>query len=509
MPPEGAVHVGKGVWRLTDGSLKFFGEPPKSAGREYGADTEDVGGMKMQWNPQTQRYDIPVGPVDGGGGGGGLTFDEQMTLKQTPSVSVSHSRQDPRALELQAQQIDQSWEQFLVGYQQQDRQFAANLAQDQAQLRFLHTKFDFEQRMGEGAAARDTVGLLNQIQGRQEQHQFQYAQLQQQANITNANFQMQAAQINEEYRQANIAAQQQTTRDIAGFTRQPGDVGAAAGMMRAGGGSAISTAVARGESAITPQSLAILDRMLGVQDTLRQGPQRVEAPQVAVPNAPQQQPMDLATLLAQLGQAGQTTPTTSQETWPLGVASPLGAFTPETAASGYEGMQANAAQGIGTVSDAGGSQWSLDPDAQQWVKMENGGILDGGAAIVGDSSDGKENRELVIGNAMVIPEDDLPKDLKKHLKGKKKLQKGGTVGNPLMRAQTFMEDAGRIAMSLGGFTNVPTPVQMATPGQSPWMQQLAAATTATTRGIPQELFFEEIQRVTPRGISDGVTRRTR
>jgi hypothetical protein len=40
--------------------------------------------------------------------------------------------------------------------------------------------------------------------------------------------------------------------------------------------------------------------------------------------------------------------------------------------------------------------------------LEHGGRLQG-AAIVGDSSDGKENREVVIGNAIVIPEDELKK----------------------------------------------------------------------------------------------------
>ena len=78
-----------------------------------------------------------------------------------------------------------------------------------------------------------------------------------------------------------------------------------------------------------------------------------------------------------------------------------------------------------------------------------------------------------------------------------------------MRAQSFLDDAGKLAMQMGGFTNVPTPVGMARPGQSPYLANLGAAVAATTRGIPQELFLEELQRVTPRGVSENTLRRTR
>ena len=75
--------------------------------RVYGADTKNIGGRVMQWNPATSRYDIDAGPANEG-----LTFDEQMRLRQTPtssfSSSTSQSFQDPRALALQerGQDID-------------------------------------------------------------------------------------------------------------------------------------------------------------------------------------------------------------------------------------------------------------------------------------------------------------------------------------------------------------------------------------------------------------------
>jgi hypothetical protein len=118
-------------------------------------------------------------------------------------------------------------------------------------------------------------------------------------------------------------------------------------------------------------------------------------------------------------------PAAQPETWDFGAASPLGPFTPETAAAGMAASQANAAQGIASFSDAAGAQWTHNPDTQQWTKLEKGGRVRG-AAIVGDSSDGKENREVVISdNAVVIPEDKLKETLGSRLP---ELQNGGTIG---------------------------------------------------------------------------------
>lgn len=452
-----------------------------------------VGNKVMQYNPATGLYDIEAG-------------DRPAPQHSTSSsFSTSQSFQDPRALELQAQQLAQSWQQWQSQFGQSLAEFNYQKAQDATQMNFLRDKFAWEQETDNRANALATVGLMNQIQGRMEQTEIARQSMIQQAMATNAQFQMQADQLNEQARVANLEQRQSVARDIAEFTRRPGDVGAAAGFLRAGGGSPISTAIAEGKSAITPESLAILNSQLAVSDEVMKDPQRIQAPQIVMPQFTPQEPFSLEALMGMLGQAGAQQPAPA-----MAVAAPTSLYTHDsTGAALAPGTPAPT-----TVGASSGVQWRQD-DSGRWVSsntdlmnLENGGLLDG-MAWVGDSSDGKENKELAIGNAMVIPEDDIPKELRKHLKGKKKLQDGGTVGNPLMRAQTFLEDAARIAMQSGGFSSVPTPVGMSAPGTSPYLQTLGAAVASTARGIPQELFLEEIMRSTPQGIRDGVARRTR
>jgi len=499
----------------------------------------DQGYGRYQYNPSTQRYDIFLGAVSEGepqgsyrpvganvyqgpdgrlgkfvtqfqGGQQSQVFrplsaqeEQQFYAAQNaprePTVHTNISVQDPRALDLQAQQLAQSWEQFRISTQQADAQFAQRIAQDQAQLNFLMAKHADEMRLGEQASARQTIALMEQIQARLSQDEFQRVSLQQQAMATNAQFQMQAAQLNEQARVANLQQRQSVARDIAEFTRSPGDVGAAAGFLRAGGGSPISTALAEGETAITPQSLAILNNMLAVSDEVMRDPQQIQAPQIQMPQFTPSEPLDVAGLLAQLtAPPAQETQTAFQPEW-----------IKNEQGTGYW-AQDEQGKWVGYVPGGPGvvNKNVLDR-GWELPTFEKGGILDG-VGIVGDSSDGKPNEEVVIGNAQIIPLDDFtPEQRKRIKKALEGYQDGGVIGNPLLRAQNFLDDAAALAMQMGGFNRVPTPVQMATPGQSPWLQQLAAATTATARGIPQELFQEEIARVTPRGLTDSVVRRTR
>ena len=510
--------------------------------RVYGADTKNIGGRVMQWNPDTSRYDIDAGAV-----GGELTFDEEMLLKQTPtssfSSSTSQSFQDPRALALQergqdidveqfqqdyglrSQQVGNEWQSFLKDFGLRSQTLQHTIANDTAQLNFLKQKSAWEQRQGEQAGARDTIRLMDQIQGRVNQEQFQLAQITQQAQTTNAQFAMRASELNEAARVANLQQRQSMARDIAEFTRNPGDVGAAAGFLRAGGGSDISTAIAEGKTAITPQSLAILNNMLAVSDEVMKNPRQIQAPQIGMPNYQPSQPLDIGSLMNQFAPpaaAGVSTevsaPATTKAPPPLldfTAGNVQGLELGASADFNYNGRTktgTNYGTPTGSLSGVTLEEYALIPD---WVKQKSGatfadgGILDG-VGIVGDSKDGNPNEEVVIGDATIIPLDQFTPEQRKRIKAMaKKYATGGTIQNPLMRAQSFLDDAGKLAMQMGGFTNVPTPVGMARPGQSPYLANLGAAVAATTRGIPQELFLEELQRVTPRGVSENTLRRTR
>ena len=501
---------------------------PLASENSYGAQQTDYPGLTF--DPGTGRYIVAAtgniatqADIDAAQQ---AAYEQAARLRGIPtnsfSSSTSQSFQDPRALALQEKQFEaqlsqvgQEYQQWLKEFELSKQQGDARIAADKSQLAFLQTKHADEMSRGDTAQALDTIRLMEQIDARHAQDEFQQQTLLQQARVTNASFQMQASQINEQMRVANLQQRQSVARDISEFTRSPGDVGAAAGFLRAGGVSPLSTAIGKGESAITPQSLAILNNMLAVSDEVMKNPNYITAPEVDAAQFSQRTPLDVLSLLDQLqpkkGVAGSPAQFGSDQiTWDFGQESPLGDFTPETAATGYAGMQENAMAGLPTAYDPNGDNWRLDTDAQQWVKMENGGILSGGAAIVGDSSDGRPNEELVIGDATVIPLDKFTPEQQKRIRAlADKRQTGGAIGNPLLRAQSFLDDAGRLAMQMGGFSKVPTPISMATPGQSPWLASLGAAVASTTRGIPKELFFDELQRLTPQGINDNAVRRTR
>lgn len=82
--------------------------------------------------------------------------------------------------------------------------------------------------------------------------------------------------------------------------------------------------------------------------------------------------------------------------------------------------------------------------------------------------------------------------------------------NPLLQqARDFQQRTGQTALERSGFGAAPTPISLADPGTSPWLRQLGASTTAAIKGIPPEVFLNELMRLIPRGMQFGMPGRTR
>ena len=159
--------------------------------------------------------------------------------------------------------------------------------------------------------------------------------------------------------------------------------------------------------------------------------------------------------------------------------------------------------------------------------MEEGGMVEG-AFIAGDSSDGKENEELIIplgdGMTLILPKKKMKDGSKKATKGVPKFQDGGLFQNEgrsmyegllddtdRTRAQNFLNEAGRRA-ALGtpfDINRLQTPVFASSPGTSPFVTDLLASLNAIQRGVPQDYFREQANLLRPAGYSEGVIGRSR
>ena len=179
------------------------------------------------------------------------------------------------------------------------RGFEAQDARDSENMRFLLRKQQVAVEEGNRTALQQAFGLQEQISSRIESTRLQRQQLVTNVQTLNAQMasetarfnsqqQMQADQINESRRQANLDQRRGVARDIAEFSANPGDVGKMASYLRSGGATGITQAMAAGETAITDESLLPLELLLGTRNELNGGPNNfdptlVDAPEVAIP----------------------------------------------------------------------------------------------------------------------------------------------------------------------------------------------------------------------------------
>ena len=253
-------------------------------------------------------------------GADGLPIGEPYTLGEQArsgggGSSVSTSELGPEAVRLREadlaqdrllkqQQLDaqaaQAAEEMRLAWAKLQQDWAAlnqRTAFEQQNLQFLRDKLAIETQASNATAMRETQALIEQITSRMErtqteragltqQAQMLQAQFQYQAQVENARNQIEADKTNEERRQFNLAQRRGVATDIANFAKDPGDVGANAAYLLAGGQAPISQAMAAGKDARTQQSLLPLGLLQGTQDELNRGPNLLNAQQVSAPNVP-------------------------------------------------------------------------------------------------------------------------------------------------------------------------------------------------------------------------------
>src|SRR3990167_10079963 len=292
-------------WHNLDGSIDWLGgtgggggtatsaPPPDTANDEFtGEQQVDATGQVWGLTEDGEWKPIPglTARVPGGGGGSSSSFNVSELGPEAVRLREAEQAQEQA---LAAQQSQLAWAKL-----QQDI-LASNqkLSFEQQNLQFLQDKMAIEQQAQNATAARETASLIEQITLRMERTsteraglmqraQILQAQMQYQAQVENARNQIEADKTNEERRQFNLSQRRGVATDIANFAKDPGDVGANAAFLMAGGAAPISQAMAGGKDARTQQSLLPLGLLLGTQDELNRGPAFLNAPQVNAPNVP-------------------------------------------------------------------------------------------------------------------------------------------------------------------------------------------------------------------------------
>ena len=412
--------------------------------------------------------------------------------KSVPTSSFNVSDIGGNSLQLQRDQMGLD----LLKLQQEQSQFQTNQG-------YLSEKLRIEQEAGRSADARATQALQEQIQSRLNTNAFNQvrtiaeaqqlqAQMDFQAAQANAQAQAQAAQINEQRRQANLEQRRGVARDIAEFSRAPGDIGAQASYLTAGGPAPISRALATGQDARTTQGLVPLDLLLANREELAQGPQlfnpaMISAPRVPIPQFQQQMfaPPPAATAPAAGG--GGLNPFRD---WGV----PVSQANQEAAA---------AALGGGVVEAANGFFGQVD---------------DPTLFLAGES--GPENVAIQPMSGMrgldaAGPPNTFLNDAMNQNPGWLDLRSTTTATTPqaseASKSRDFLNEAFRTALGRTPWakTGTPTPVALSTPGTSPFLQQMAAALAALGSGISPELYLSEAAMAAPTGLASAPMRRTR
>lgn len=367
------------------------------------------------------------------------------------SSSTSQSLADPRELELAYAKLDED-----------RRALDMQDAREKLNLQFLRDKFAVETQENNARGARETQALMEQITSRIETNGLkrQQMQMEQQQFGQQLALQRQSQQLAERrqgFDEFSFGQQQENQRleqrralanDIASYARNPGDVGAQAAFLQAQGtGSPISTAIGQGQDARTADSLSPLVGMLEIQDRL---------------NQPQAQ------------------------------------FNPQQGSA--SGFLNNAAQQAppSPYKPGGGVDQGLIDEYNAW--QQNGGP--GGSVPMVAAAKGfngfVDEPTLFLAGEGTSPE-------------AVNIQPAQTSGQAqrLSRAQEFLNNAAQMAMQKTGFSSVPTPVQLSTPGMNPYLQEVGAGIAGTARGIDPRLFLSEAQGLAPVGLSGAPMRRTR
>ena len=410
-------------------------------------------------------------------------------------------------------------EELALKAQELDEQIANNARQAEIERQkqaFYQQQSLFERTIGNARIALDKQGLALQAAGLAQDYDLSVATMQQQREIVNAQMQQATSEFNAsmgfQVEQANVADRarrqeqtQQYSRDIAGYSADPGDRAALASyvMANTGFGQAADT---EGVDLITDESLTPLELALRNRNDIMAQP---DNPYSFTPTtAPQLGAMQLP---ARPTVPTTITPTTIPPVESKGIQSPA--------------VEAAAQQGVATAADKSGALWEMvDGQWTQYTpRMEEGGVVKG-AFIAGDSSDGKENQEVIIpdfpapGMTTVVPKGKLTPKMKAHMGKMAKMQDGGVfasgpltgLGSDRTLARGYQSEVARRSAQGTPFENyVPDVTFEATPGFDPMVASLVQGIRSASQGLPMAWQQRQAALLTPPGLREGVVGRTR
>lgn len=412
---------------------------------------------------------------------GGLTFDEQMRLKQTPSVSVSTSPPDALDWAKEARAAEQD----RITRERNDRLDAAALkkytddvAREDVKLRILTEQNKIANDRDNRTEQREIARDIENAQYRRDQASARVDELNMaalnRAAEYNASATETAAQRQEQHRATTIAGQRQNAVDIAGFQQMPGDVGMLGAYLQARqgeGGSDISTAIGQGENFITDRSLEPLGGLLDVRSELSRpvtfGAARYDP---AIMGQPQQG------IFNRSAPNGMPAPATQEEMQ-----------TRADAAAWANTPQEGQASGMGAI--------QYDPATQQWT--QGGQVVDAFAAAAAMQNPAPGAAPQAAPAQQQAAQQSQPTFTREASYQPMTTTYGApTQANP--GARIFQRQAAQEARTRSGLTGDLTPIAYSDPGTNPYLAELAASVTAAERGVDTKLFERERARLAPK-----------
>jgi hypothetical protein len=513
--------------------------------------------------------------------------DAKVKADQEAAAVLTWARQNEQeaAFEFEAMQKAADREQTQQQINAEIYNNNAARADNRVQQEFLRDKFAVEVAMGRDAQVLQTEIALDDSVRSGRQLTFQYQQLQQTAQQFNATGEMQAAIENQRRMELQEARRAQLATNIGVTAQDAGSRGELAARLLANPNlGSLDAGLAGGEDFFTEESLVPLTDLLGQRADAAKDPNFLEFNPITATGLP-----NIATpqftppgeyIVPELGAAsGDYVPP------PVGVSpAPNRGFLQEPVSMGQQRVTAMGdeharlmAAGVGTDSDQyktamdavtptpeytarhGGMnvgaqltelpQSVLDdpryPGNPNFEMKADGGLASG--AYIGDEKGPELHIPLGLGEALVIPHDQVKNFLRKASEhGAGAMKKGGKPPEDSVAAD--LAGMGFGAMELGGvfdkgtifgtarptdqtgtrnFLNealkraltgtpwqgqgrAPTPVEVSAQGTDPMVRELAASLSALGTGTPQDVFLRRAAALTPRGISEraGGVRRT-
>lgn len=486
----------------------------------------------------------------------GLTFEQQMALKQTPSFSVSQSIADPQSIAIQMQQLQLQQQQI----DEQIRQNQANQAIANATLDFQKSKEAFAQETTNKTLAQQAkvalqqnavavAGLQLQQAGMVAQRDALQAQMAQQTALanfaaindaarTNAASENDASKFNatmgfnveQANRQAEIQRQaqlQQLAESVATAGADAGDRGKLAGLLLANRGWGEANTALADADLRTTQSTAPLESLLRTREDVQNQPKNpfTYTPITAatynptLASAPNVSPLDLSRI---------TIPQAGGGVSGGGGGGQMVAQSPQ-AVTDYGGNLLQALMGAGASADSAGGFASIAAQQAQagvpqaeiagFPKAAHGGQMDG--AYISGERGPEINIPLGNGQALVLNQQQAAQhgiDIRQLMAaGQPNYQDGGVFsgfGNvqdtDRTRSFDFLNQASGIARAGTPFAQgtLPTPVYASSPGFNPVVAKLLASISAQAQGIPADFWLSQASMYRPAGINERAIARS-